>query len=270
VGGQSGKTKERILSRQNILITGGAGFLGRHLIDILKAESLSITILDLKPVSEFESQVTNIAEPNLRLNNRDFDTVYHLAGLAHFVPKSAKDSESFFRVNRDGMKNLLNALIFNKPPKNFLFISTVAVYGIEQGENIREDITRAPLDPYGKSKRDAEDILLEWSEQHNVNTSIIRLPLLVGKNPPGNLGAMIRAINRGYYFNVAGGKARRSMVLASEVANILPKAAECGGTFHLTDGHHPTYAEISNAIGLALGLGKTKNLVLLRKSCSII
>jgi nucleoside-diphosphate-sugar epimerase len=89
---------------------------------------------------------------------------------------------------------------------------------------------------------------MEWCKKHNVVCTILRLPLLVGENPPGNLGAMIKAIDKGYYFNIGGGKAKKSMVLAEDVAAFVPKVAIIGGIYNLTDGVHPDFYELSVAI----------------------
>lgn len=75
-----------------------------------------------------------------------------------------------------------------------------------------------------------------------------RLPLLVGDNPPGNLGAIIKAIRNGYYFNINGGKAMKSMVLAEDVAKFIPTIAPIGGIYNLTDGVHPSFYQLSLAI----------------------
>ena len=132
--------------------------------------------------------------------------------------------------------------------EHFVFISSVSVYGIIEGVNIKEESPLLAEDAYGKSKIDAEAIVQQWCDSHNVICTILRLPLVVGENPPGNLGAMIRGIKKGYYFNIAGGNAKKSMVLASDIAKFILKAAEVGGTYNLTDGIHPTFNELSNNI----------------------
>jgi nucleoside-diphosphate-sugar epimerase len=108
----------------------------------------------------------------------------------------------------------------------------------------------AAKDPYGLSKIEAEELVTEWCKNNNVVCTILRLPLLVGENPPGNLGAMLKAIDRGYYFNIGGGKAMKSMVLAKDVAVFIPKVAIIGGIYNLTDGLHPDFNELSSAISL--------------------
>jgi nucleoside-diphosphate-sugar epimerase len=133
-------------------------------------------------------------------------------------------------------------------PKQFVFISSVAVYGKEFGDKILETEMLNAKDSYGLSKIQAERVVLDWCDYHNVTCTILRLPLLIGKNPPGNLGAMIKAINKGYYFNIGGGNAKKSMVLAEDVARFISIIAPVGGTYNLTDGLHPSFSELSNAI----------------------
>jgi nucleoside-diphosphate-sugar epimerase len=102
----------------------------------------------------------------------------------------------------------------------------------------------------------------EWCKQYNVVCTILRLPLVIGANPPGNLGAMIKGIKDGYYFNIAGGKAKKSMVLAEDVGKFIIKAADVGGIYNLTDCYHPTFSELSVVIARKFGKRKVYNLPL--------
>ena len=115
-------------------------------------------------------------------------------------------------------------------------------------------------DAYGKSKIEAEQIVKNWCNEHNIIYTILRLPLVVGDNPPGNLGSMIKGIQKGYYFNIAGGGAKKSMVLASDIASFILKAAEKGGTYNLTDGHHPSFNILSKHIAILMGKSFVPNL----------
>ena len=117
---------------------------------------------------------------------------------------------------------------------------------------IDEDAALNARDPYGLSKIEAEKIIINWCERNNVLCTILRLPLLVGENPPGNLGAMIKGIKKGYYMNIAGGLAKKSMVMADDVANAIIKASLVGGIYNLTDGYHPSFKELSNHIAQQL------------------
>jgi nucleoside-diphosphate-sugar epimerase len=71
---------------------------------------------------------------------------------------------------------------------------------------------------------------------------------------------MISGIKKGFYFNIAGGSAKKSMVLASDVAKYLLKASEIGGIFNLTDGYHPSFFEFSDNISRQLGKSRSINL----------
>jgi nucleoside-diphosphate-sugar epimerase len=237
-----------------ILLTGSNGFVGRYIFDCLSFNNQVITL-------NTRNSDYNI---NLFVDSIEFDTsfdlIIHSAGKAHFIPKTNTDKESFHKVNVQGTKKVLGALSKNELPKYFVYISSVSIYGLNDAENINENSPFLADDPYGKSKIEAEEIIKIWCEENNVIWTILRLPLVVGDNPPGNLGAMIRGIEKGYYFNIAGGNARKSMVLASDIAKFILKAAKVGGAYNLTDGTHPTFKDLSKIISTKLGKSFVPNL----------
>lgn len=223
----------------NCLLTGANGFLGKIL---LKELEISFNVFTLsKSSGDYRINLEKFV-PDF---NENFEIVVHAAGLAHINPVSPKEIDLFNRVNVIGTKNLINALTKSGAPKKLIFISSVAVYGEINGSLIEENNQLKATDPYGKSKIDAENLLLNWSKKHNVLCTILRLPLVVGTNPPGNLASMIDGIKKGYYFNISGGHAKKSMVLALDVAKFLLKAAQIGGVFNLTDGYNPSFKELS-------------------------
>lgn len=227
-----------------ILVTGANGFLGKVIVKELERNytlsCLSRTSGDY-PVS-LEKEIPNFA--------KKFNLVIHAAGKAHSIPRTALEKNQFHDVNVFGTQNLLKGLEKVGVPEQFVFISSVSVYGQESGSDINEEHPLEAKDPYGLSKIKAETLLMDWCKQNNVVCTILRLPLLVGKNPPGNLGAMIRAIEKGYYFNIGGGKAKKSMVLVEDVAEFLPFVAPIGGVYNLTDGYHPSFNELSMEISI--------------------
>ena len=233
---------KKYLLNMNILLTGASGFLGGSIIKELSSENSLFSLSRNSGDYQFslENEIPNF--------NDFFDLVIHAAGKAHFVPKTEDEKKQFYDVNVVGIQNLLKGLEVSGVPKQFVFISSVSVYGQEQGLNITEDCTLVAKDAYGLSKIEAELLVQKWCNEHNVVCTILRLPLLVGKNPPGNLGAMIKGITKGYYFNIGGGKAKKSMVLAEDVAEFIPIVANRGGVYNLTDGYHPSFFELSSAI----------------------
>lgn len=225
-----------------ILVTGANGFLGSAIVNELNSDH---TISSLSRSSgnykvSLENEIPNFI--------KKFDLVIHAAGKAHSVPKTAFEKQQFYDINVLGTQNLLAGLEKVGVPKQFVFISSVAVYGKESGKKINEEFPLIAKDAYGLSKIRAEKMVIEWCSKHNVICTILRLPLLVGKNPPGNLGAMLKAIDRGYYFNIGGGAARKSMVLAQDVAFFIPIVAPVGGVYNLTDGFHPSFKELSTVL----------------------
>ncbi len=232
----------------NILITGTTGFLGKEIVR-------QNAIYHLFKLNRNEGEYKFDLSTSIPVFDTTFDIVIHNAGKAHSVPKTIEEEHSFYKVNLQGTANLLKCLEGNLP-KQFVFISTVAVYGLCQGELINENTFLGAKDPYGLSKIQAEKLVQEWCKQHDVVCTILRLPLVVGASPPGNLGAMITGIDKGYYFNIAGGRAKKSMVLAEDVGKFILKAAVVGGIYNLTDGYHPTFSELSNHISSQLGKSK--------------
>lgn len=229
--------------KTTILLTGHNGFLGKELLRNLNTNNIIIKTCSRSNHSDFSIDLSNKI-PNF---NYKFDVVIHSAGKAHSIPKYKNEVDSFYYVNVQGTRNLLNGLSSNIP-KQFVFISSVSVYGLINGENIKEICPLIANDPYGKSKIEAEGIVKMWCDKNNVVCTILRLPLVIGINPPGNFGAMIRGIKKGYYFNIGGGRAKKSLVLASDIAKYILKAAEVGGIYNLTDGIHPSFYELSKGI----------------------
>jgi len=225
-----------------ILLTGSNGFLGKTIIKTLESEYQILTL------SRNSGEYSVCLDKEVPAFKETYDLVIHAAGKAHSVPKTDTERKKFYDVNVIGTENLLKGLEKIGIPKRFVFISSVSVYGQESGTQIGEEHKLEAKDAYGLSKIKAEELVTKWCNKKNVVCTILRLPLLVGENPPGNLGAMINAIDKGYYFNIGGGKARKSMVLAVDVGNILIRASETGGLFNLTDGYHPSFFELSNAI----------------------
>ncbi|WP_291285045.1 NAD-dependent epimerase/dehydratase family protein [Flavobacterium sp.] len=225
-----------------ILLTGGSGFLGSFIKKEFSEKHHFFTL------SRSNSNYIVSLENEVPVFKDKFDLVIHAAGKAHIVPKTDIEKKLFYSVNVLGTINLLKGLEKSSLPKEFVFISSVSVYGKEFGDKINENHALEAKDPYGLSKIEAEKIVEEWCRINNVICTILRLPLLVGKNPPGNLGAMLKAVKKGYYFNIDGGKARKSMVLIKDVTSFIFLAASTGGIYNLTDGVHPSFNELSFAI----------------------
>lgn len=231
-----------------LLFTGGTGFLGKNIMPMLD-QQYEVTTCGI--TSEDDIRV-NIAKEVPVLSER-YDIVLHACGKAHIVPKTEAEKQAFYDVNYKGTVNLCTALEKIGVPKAFIFISTVAVYGCEYGELITEEHPLNGTSPYAESKIMAEKYLTEWCACHGVILGILRPSLLAGKNAPGNLGAMVNGIRRGYYMNIAGGKVIKSILMAEDIARLVPLLTEKGGIYNVCDTCQPSFGEISVSVAKQLG-----------------
>lgn len=223
------------------LLTGATGFLGSEIYQKIKKETLT---LGRSPSSDiffdFGSVVSDF--PKVKM-------VIHCAGKAHSIPKTEDEKEAFFSMNTKGTSFLLESLEASMAiPETFVFISTVSVYGLEKGLGIKEESPLLGDSPYARSKILAEKMLEEWSNRTGVKLIILRLPLIAGNHPPGNLGAMINAIKKGFYFSLRNNTSKKSIVLAEDVAKLIPQIHGKCGIFNLTDRIHPSISEIEQVL----------------------
>lgn len=226
-----------------LLFTGASGFLGNNVCPLLR-NNYSVSTIGLTTQDNY---TVNLAKEIPTLQER-YDIVLHAAGKAHSVPKNESERQLFFDVNLQGTKNLCTALEKAGVPQSFIFISTVAVYGCDDGENITEDHVLDGTTAYALSKIQAELYLQEWCKKYNVMLGIIRPSLLAGSNPPGNLGAMINGIRSGRYLSIAEGRCRKSVLMVQDIARLVPLLAEKGGIYNVCDSYHPTFHELESVV----------------------
>lgn len=236
---------------ERLLFTGGTGFLGKNVMPLLK-EQYEVTTCGITSDDMIKA---NLAK-EVPVLDKHYDVVLHACGKAHVVPKTEAEKQAFFDVNYQGTVNLCAALEKVGVPKALVFISTVAVYGCEFGELITEEHPLNGDSPYAKSKIMAEEYLTEWCKKNDVVLGILRPSLLAGKNAPGNLGAMVNGVRKGFYMNIAGGKVVKSILMAEDIARIMPALIKKGGVYNVCDTRQPSFGELS--VSVAKQLGKHK------------
>ena len=240
---------------KKLLFTGGTGFLGKNVMPILK-QKYDVTTCGITPDDMIKA---NLAK-EVPILSEHYDVVLHACGKAHVVPKTEAEKQAFYDVNYQGTVNLCKALENAGIPKALVFISTVAVYGCEYGDLITEEHPLEGTSPYAESKIMAEKYLTEWCQKNDVVLGILRPSLLAGKNAPGNLGAMVNGIKKGFYMNIAGGKVVKSILMAEDIAHLLPLLTEKGGVYNVCDTRQPSFGEISMSVAKQLGKGKPLNI----------
>lgn len=228
-----------------VLLTGASGFLGHTLSEVLQQNHELITL------GRSAADISwTIPQPTPALPT--VDTVVHAAGLAHQLKTSKATNDAMFAVNETGTRLLLEGLT-PQPPRQLVFISTVAVYGRDTGCGIDETHPLEGKSAYARSKISAEQAVVQWGKAQGVAILVLRLPLISGTNPPGNLGAMIRAMRGRYYLRIGKGNARKSMVGARAVGNLIARLnGRETGIYNLTDGEHPCVSSIEDHLARQL------------------
>ena len=247
---------------EKLLFTGGTGFLGKNVRPILD-KMYEVTTCG---ITSDDTIKVNLAKEIPELEQH-YDVVLHACGKAHVVPKTEVEKQAFFDVNYTGTVHLCNALEKVGAPNALVFISTVAVYGCEFGELITEEHLLKGDTPYAKSKIQAEKYLTEWCKKYNVVLGILRPSLLAGKDAPGNLGAMVDGVKRGFYMNIAGGKAVKSILMAEDIARIMPALIKKGGVYNVCDTFQPTFGQISESVANQLGKSKPISIPIWMAKC---
>jgi len=174
----------------NVLLTGGAGYIGSHVALKLIEEGHDVSIVDNlitgsenlipKQASFLKCNINNKEKISNLLKNNKFDAIMHFAAFIK-VEESVKNPNKYFKNNKDNTINFFETCYENKLT-NLIFSSTAAVYGNNKtNKPISEKMDLNPLNPYGKSKLDVENYLLKNSDRFNY--IILRYFNVAGADP---------------------------------------------------------------------------------------
>jgi UDP-glucose 4-epimerase len=179
-----------------VLVTGGAGYIGSHMVwelidqgeDVVVLDRLS-TGFDWAVAPEAELIVGDIGDYDLvtkLLRNRKIDSVIHFAGSI-VVPESVTDPLSYYENNTVKTRMLLQAVVDTRIP-HFIFSSTAAVYGNQGSDPIGEQAATLPESPYGRSKLMTEWMLADASRAYGFSYTALRYFNVAGADPRGRTG----------------------------------------------------------------------------------
>ena len=195
----------------NILLTGGAGYIGSHAALSLIDSGHSVTIIDnlitgtkklIPPKANYyEYDIADKEQVEKILKQNQFDVVMHFAGLTR-VDESVKDPEKYEVHNFEKSKAFFKHC-FENNIKKIIFSSTAGVYGDSNSEYVKETDDSRPINPYAQSKHKIEKFLIESSKNEKTEYIILR------------------------YFNVAGAdENKRSGLISKSSTNLIKAVCE--------------------------------------------
>lgn len=259
------------MNRERVLVTGGAGFIGSHLVDRLLQEKNKVIVLDDFSNGCRENLHQHLKNDNLRLIQADiaqFDqiesyfnkvsTVFHLAALADIVP-SIQNPLVYHRSNVDGTINVLEASRIHHI-KRFIYTASSSCYGIPDSFPTRETAPIKPEYPYAITKYFGEQYALYWNEIYQLPVVSLRLFNVYGPRvrTTGAYGAVFgvflaQKIHKKPFTVVGDGTQTRDFTFVSDIVDGFFKAAEANinhEIINLGSGH--TYS-INNLVELLQG-----------------
>ena len=185
------------MSKQTILVTGGAGYIGSHAVKALQQDNYEVLILDNlvyghQDIAETLGAELIIGDTNDRalldklFSDRQITAVMHFAAYA-YVGESVTNPAKYYRNNVVGTLTLLEAMI-TANIKSFVFSSTCASYGVPQQIPITEDHPQSPINSYGASKLMVERILQDFDIAYGLKSVVFRYFNASGADPDGTIG----------------------------------------------------------------------------------
>jgi nucleoside-diphosphate-sugar epimerase len=241
------------------IVTGGTGFIGRHLIDRLRAQGCEVWALVRDPVRAAELEIKNVrplpgdlfAIPPLP---DGFDVVFHLAGCTRSL-----DTASYYNVNQAGTASLCRALAAARSSFKLIVLSSIAACGPSRTDRpVREDDAARPMSSYGRSKLLGEQEALKYRGEFPV--IILRPSAVYG---PGDRGFVeyFRFI-KSLFFPVFRKQTKASLCYVKDVAEALALSAQkevpSGEIFNVAAPGSYDWEEVGDAAVRAMGIRPRK------------
>ena len=181
--------------KENILVTGGAGYIGSHIVELLIKTKSNIIIIDnlvtghkklLNKKAKFiKVDIKNKTLITKIINNYEISSIIHLAGSLN-VSEAEKNKKKYYKNNVEGTLNLINSCR-NSLVKSIIFSSSCSIYGNVKG-SVKETKKPNPQGYYALTKYKAEEIIKKFSKKYNYKYGILRYFNVAGASPSGKIG----------------------------------------------------------------------------------
>ncbi len=251
-----------------ILLTGGTGFIGKHLARRLveRGDTLVALVRRTSQRGPLEALGARFVEGELTSGQglteavRDVDCVLHLAGVT-----KAREPEGYFQGNAEGTRNLMAALAEQPKPPRLVFCSSIAAAGPSTVERPRrEEDPPSPISLYGRSKLGAELAVRDFADR--VPALIIRPPIVYGPGDQEFLPSLLPMARLGLALKSGFGTKRYSLIHVDDLCDVLLAATERGatlsaeepsrGVYTVSDGLEHRWEDVCEALATALGRGR--------------
>lgn len=240
----------------DIIITGVSGFVGQNLVKYLEKNAKTIKGLSLRN----ENWLNHL--------NLEADAIIHLAGKAHDTSNTLLEEE-YFKINRDLTIDLYNCFLKSKIRDFFYFSSVKAVTDTVDGILV-EDVEGKPFTPYGKSKLEAEQYLLNQPLPEGKRLFIIRPCMIHGPGNKGNLNLLYKVVEKGIPWPLASFHNERSFLSTDNLSFLINAMIENqdipSGVYNFADDEALSTNDLVTLIAQTLG----KKPKLLRMPSSLI
>lgn len=235
---------------KKIIVTGGCGFIGSHLVEKLSEDKNNyIIVID----NLYSGKITNLPKKkNIKILKHDIsnnlsslkkyfknvDILFHLAALADIVP-SIENPRKYFNTNVNGTLNLLEiSRKFNI--KKFVYAGSSSCYGIPSSYPTNENATLSTEYPYAASKKMGEDLVMHWAKVYNINCTSLRLFNVYGprSRTSGAYGAVFGVFLAQKLKNkpltiVGNGQQSRDFIFVTDVVSAFIKAGNLKKNFEI-------------------------------------
>lgn len=250
------------------VVTGGAGFIGSHLVEKLLQKNHKVIVIDdfstgrIKNLKKVKKKIKLVKldlakSKNLKKIIKHADFVFHLAGLADIVP-SIEKPEKYYEANVNGTLKLLNSINI-KNLKKFIFAASASCYGIPKKFPTDEKNKIQTLYPYAFTKWSAENLVLHWHKIYNLPVISLRFFNVYGlrSRTTGAYGAVFGVFLRQKISNqpltiVGNGKQTRDFINVKDLVDaiyLITKSKANGEIFNLGTGKETSVNQIAKIIG---------------------
>lgn len=247
-----------------VAVSGANGFLGSAVVDRLWRDHRSVHVFVRNPDSvdrkRMGAEVTSLLEPaGWQSTLRECSVFIHCAARAHITRGPGKNLLSEFRLVNSDLTLELARQAALAGVRRFIFVSSIGVNGGESGDKpFTPDDVVSPHTPYAISKCEAEQGLQAIAHQTGLEVVVVRPPLVYGPNAPGNFGALVRSVRRGWPLPLgAVTRNRRSLVALDNLVDLLVTCidhpAAPNQTFLVSDGEDMSTADLLRRVGRAMG-----------------